>query len=85
MQPKLTPALDAMANLKVEGKPSCPLPSFRTDKWDWPESEDPAVSAVGKLESRARDEEAAQRCAKRRMEEAKCGVEILERVQKLGR
>ena len=74
-----------MANLKVNGKPSCPLPSFRTDSWHWPESGDPAVSAVGKTEQRGRAEEAARRCAKRRMEEAERGVEILERVQKLGR
>jgi len=77
-------ATSPQANLKVNGHQECPLPSFRTDSFDWPESEDPEVSAVGKLEGRARGEEALERLNFRRQEEAKRGVEIFERLQKLG-
>ena len=41
-------ARSPMGNLKVNGKPWLPLQSFRTDAWDWPESEDPAQEALGR-------------------------------------
>jgi len=78
-------ATSPMGNLKVDGKPWLPLASFRTDEWDWPESPDPAEMALDRGENRARGKEAAQRCEYRRKEEAKHAVEILERVQALGR
>ncbi len=78
-------AVSPQANLKVAGKPSCPLPSFRTDEWDWPESEDPEVSAVGKVENKTMGEDAQQRFDYRQLEEAKRGMEIHERLKKLGR
>ena len=68
-----------MGNLKVNGKPWLPLPSFRTDHWDWPESENPAESLVNRAKSRAMNQEAAERCTHRRAEEAKRTPEILKR------
>jgi sialate O-acetylesterase len=78
-------ATSPMGNLKVNGKPWLPLPSFRTDTWDWPESDDPAESLVDRGKSRAWSKEAAERCEFRRLEEAKRGVEILERLKTLGK
>jgi len=72
-----------MGNLKLRGHPDRPLPSFRTDSWDFPESEDPEVSAMGKAEWNEIKAEAEQRLNTRRTEEAKRGVEILERIEKL--
>jgi len=77
-------ATSPMGNLKVNGKPWLPLPSFRTDQWDWPESEDPAESLVDRGTSREMNAAAAARCEYRRMEEARRAVEILEKVQTLG-
>jgi hypothetical protein len=74
-----------MGNLKVNGKPWLPLQSFRTDEWDWPESEDPSESLVDRGKSRAMQQEAAQRLEYRQMEEAKRAVEILERFKMLGK
>jgi len=70
-------ATSPMGNLKVGGKPWLPLHSFRTDEWDWPESEDPADSLVDRGRSRAMQQEAAERCKYRRMEEARRAVEVL--------
>jgi sialate O-acetylesterase len=78
-------ATSPMGNLKVDGHQSLPLQGFRTDAWDWPESDDPAVSAVGRAEGKEMDREAAERLEFRRTEEAKRGVEILERIKLLGR
>ena len=77
-------ATSPMGNLKVAEHPDLPLPSFRTDNWDWPESEDPEISAVGGSEGNAMRDDAIQRCEFRRTEEAKRAVEILERVKTLG-
>jgi sialate O-acetylesterase len=78
-------ARSPMGNLKVNGKPSLPLQSFRTDTWDWPESEDPAQEVLGRVQSKERAQEAADRCERRRLEEAKEGVEIMRRRGMLGR
>jgi sialate O-acetylesterase len=78
-------ATSPMGNLKVNGKPWLPLPSFRTDAWDWPESEDPAESLVDRGKSRAMQQEAAERLEFRKLEEAKRAVEILERLNTLGK
>jgi len=78
-------ATSPMGNLKVNGKPWLPLHSFRTDGWDWLESEDPADSLVDRGKSRAMQKEAAERCEHRKMEEAKRAVEILEQRKLLGR
>jgi sialate O-acetylesterase len=77
-------ATSPMGNLKVGNHPDLPFPSFRTDSWDWPESEDPEVIMVGRGDSKEMKEDAAERLEYRRTEEAKHAVEILERVKKLG-
>ena len=75
----------AMGNLKVNGNERMPLPGFRTDKWDWPESEDPAEQPVDRPKSRAMNQEAVERLEHRKLEEARQGVEILNRLKTLGR
>ncbi len=77
-------ATSPMGNLKVDGKPWQPLHGFRTDAWDWPESEDPAETVVTRGRSREMKKEAAARCAYRKSEEAKRAVEILDRLENLG-
>jgi sialate O-acetylesterase len=77
-------ASSPMGNLKIAGQESLPFPSFRTDSWDWPESEDPEVGMVDRGKEKAIKEEAEARCDYRRTEEAKLGVEILERTKVLG-
>jgi hypothetical protein len=77
-------ATSPMGNLKVNGHADCPVPSFRTDDWDWPESDDPEVSLVGRGEAKAMKAEAEERLETRRTEEARRGVEILERLKTLG-
>ena len=72
-------ATSPMGNLKVNGKQWLPLHSFRTDNWDWPESDDPTVMALGRAQSRELQQEAGKRLEYRKMEEAKRAVEILER------
>lgn len=73
-----------MGNLKMGGHPDLPFPSFRTDNWDYPESEDPAESAVGRGEWNAMKADAEERLEYRRAGEARRGVEILERIKTLG-
>jgi len=77
-------ATSPMGNLKVNGHQDSPFPSFRTDSWDWPESNDPAVISVGRGESKAMKEDAAERLDYRCTQEAKRAVEILERIKTLG-
>jgi len=71
-------------NLKVNGKPALPLHNFRTDSWDYPESDDPTVSAVDRAKGNEIKKESEARCEYRRTEEAKRGVEILQRLKTLG-
>ena len=78
-------ATSPMGNLKVNGKTWQPLHSFRTDKWDWPESENPAENAVDRAQAKAMAQEAADRCDYRSMEEAKQAVEILKHRRMLGK
>ena len=78
-------ATSPMGNLKVNGKQWLPMHSFRTDEWDWPESEDPAESLVDRGRNRAMQKEAAERLEYRKTEEARRAVEILERIKTLGR
>jgi sialate O-acetylesterase len=77
-------ASSPLGNLKIAGQEALPFPSFRTDTWDWPESEDPEVGMVDRAKERAIKGEAEARCDHRRTEEAKRGVEILERIKVLG-
>jgi len=78
-------ATSPQGNLKVNGKPWLPLQSFRTDDWDWPESEDPAETLVDRTKSRDMNNAAAENLDFRRTEEAKQAVEILEELKKLGK
>ncbi len=78
-------ATSPMGNLKVNGKPWLPLHSFRTDRWDWPENEDPAQNAVTRSQARQTANEAAERCRYRRTEEAALAVEILKQRDMLGK
>jgi sialate O-acetylesterase len=73
-----------LGNLKVNGKPWLPLPSFRTDDWDWPESDDPNAGTVERAQSRAMDQEAAERLDYRTNEEAHRAHSILQRIKTLG-
>ena len=67
-----------LGNLKVNGKPWLPLASFRTDRWDWPEHEDPLQNAVTRAQNKAMAREAAERLEFRKTEEARRATEILE-------
>ncbi len=78
-------ATSPIGNLRVNGKPWLPLQNFRTDDWDWPESEDPAESLVDRTKSREMNTDAAERCEYRRVEEARRAVESLERFKELGK
>jgi sialate O-acetylesterase len=75
-------ATSPMGNLKVDGKPWQPLHSFRTDNWDYPESEDPAV-VPGAESKQATAAAAAALCEERRTKEAATAGEILERLKTL--
>ena len=72
-------ARSPLGNLKVGGKPWQPLQSFRSDAWDWPESDDPAAEALDRATMQEMAHDAARRCEFRQMEEARLAVEILKR------
>jgi len=78
-------ARNPLSNLKVNGKEYLPLHSFRTDTRDWPEDEDPEANAMDRAKNREMNQEAADRCEHRKMEEARRAVDILERLKTLGR
>jgi sialate O-acetylesterase len=68
-------ARSPMGSLKVNGKPWQPVPSFRTDSWDWPEpklGESMPRSVSGEMMK-----EAGERVAYRRQQEVEMAVEIL--------
>lgn len=71
-------------NLKVVGHPDMPLPEFRTDAWDLPESEDLLVESITRELAKQWEEDGNARLATRRTEEAKRGLEIDERLRTLG-
>ena len=70
-------ATSPLGNLTVNGKDYLPLPSFRTDSWDWPEA-GPDTNAVDRAAAKAMAAECAERFKYRQMEEARRAVEILE-------
>lgn len=73
-----------MGNLKVDGNEWLPLPSFRTDTWDYPESEDPAEQVMDGAKRKALTLDANERLEHRKQEEARQAVEILARLKTLG-
>ena len=77
-------ARSPMGNLKMMANPDRPFPSFRTDDWDYPGSEEPDAAPLSRGEWNKVKAEANERLEFRRMEEAKRGVEILERIKTLG-
>ncbi|MGB0743120.1 MAG: sialate O-acetylesterase [Opitutales bacterium] len=78
-------ATSPMGNLKVSGMPWLPLHSFRTDDWDWPESEDPDVDAVTRASAGAMNKQATANLEARLAEEAERAPEIRKRLEALGR
>ncbi|MBK1855037.1 hypothetical protein JO972_08710 [Verrucomicrobiaceae bacterium 5K15] len=78
-------ATSPMGNLKVNGKPWLPLHSFRTDNWDWPESDDYSKILMDRLTMKKAMKEAAERLEFRRHEEATRAVEIIDELETLGR
>jgi len=79
-------ARSPMGNLKVNGKAWQPLQSFRTDAWDWPESDDLMTAALDRDKMKVRKEDALQRLEFRKTEEAKLAGEILnQRDKRMGR
>ena len=73
-----------MGNLKVNGKEWLPVPSFRTDSWNWPESQDPLEKLYDVVQQKAMHQDALERLEYRKREEAVRAVEILERLKTLG-
>jgi sialate O-acetylesterase len=74
-------ATSPLGNLKVGGKPWLPLHSFRTDTWDYPEVEDPAVlaDAGGKKPK----EQAIALCLERRIKEGELIRDVLKKLETL--
>jgi len=68
-------ARSPMGNLKINGKPWQPVPSFRTDSWDWPEPK--LGETMPRDVSSAIMKEASERVAYRRQKEAEMAIEIL--------
>lgn len=73
-----------LGNLKVNGREWLPLPTFRTDRWNWPESEDPDENLWNNVKQKAARDDAIARLETRQREEAKQAVEILQRLKALG-
>lgn len=73
-----------IGNLKCNGDQDIPLTSFRTDNWDLPEEEDPAVKPIASDVDKQRKEDAKARLEYRRTEEAKRALETMERLKTLG-
>ena len=74
-----------MGNLKHDGHQDMPFPSFRTDDWDLPINPEYGARALDRTQEKERKEDAEARLEYRRMEEAKRAVEILERIENLGK
>jgi len=74
-----------MGNLKVQGHPEMPLPEFRTDSWDLPESDDLTDKGLTREFSNEWKADGQARLEYRRTEEAKRALEIIERLKTLGR
>lgn len=74
-----------MGNLKVNGCEEMPIPEFRTDSWDLPESEDLTDQGLTREFGRQWDDDGKARLEFRRTEEAKRALEIIERLKTLGK
>jgi sialate O-acetylesterase len=74
-----------MGNLKVNGHQEMPIPEFRTDSWDLPESEDLTDKGLTKEFFKQWQDDGKARLEYRRTEEAKRALEIIERLKTLGK
>jgi sialate O-acetylesterase len=74
-----------MGNLKVQGHQEMPVPEFRTDSWDLPESEDLTDKGLTREFSKQWNDDGQARLEYRRTEEAKRALEIIERLKTLGK
>ena len=74
-----------MGNLYVNGHQEMPLPEFRTDSWDLPESEDLTDKGLTREFSTQWNNDGKARIEFRRTEEAKRALEIIERLKTLGK
>lgn len=72
-------------NLKVNGQPFSPQASFRTDHWDWPETDDPAeIGSTGTIMKEIKTD-AEARFETRRTKEAERAIQMKERLETLGK
>ncbi len=76
-------ATSPVGNLKLRGDQDIPLPSFRTDAWDLPESDDPAEGLLDRASGNERKADALARLEARRLKEAEMGGELLEGLEAL--
>lgn len=74
-----------MGNLKVNGHQEMPIPEFRTDSWDLPESEDLTDKGLTKEFFKQWQDDGKARLEYRRTEEARRALEIIERLKTLGK
>ena len=74
-----------MGNLKAQGYPEMPIPEFRTDSWDLPESQDLTDKGLAREFSKQWEAAGKARLEYRRTEEAKRALEIIERLKTLGK
>jgi sialate O-acetylesterase len=74
-----------MGNLYVNGHQEMPVPEFRTDSWDLPESEDLTDKGLSREFGQKWNDDGKARLEYRRTEEAKRALEIIERVKTLGK
>jgi hypothetical protein len=74
-----------MGNLYVGGHQEMPLPEFRTDSWDLPESEDLTDKGLTREFSKQWNDDGKARLDYRRTEEAKRAHEIIEGLKTLGK
>jgi sialate O-acetylesterase len=76
-------ATSPMGNLKLRGDQDIPYPSFRTDNWDLPESEDPAENPFTRAFAKEQKADAQARLEARHLKEADMGRELRNRLNAL--
>jgi sialate O-acetylesterase len=74
-----------MGNLKVNGHQEMPVPEFRTDSLDLPESEDLTDKGLTREFGKQWNDDGKARLEYRRTEEAKRALEVIERLKTLGK
>ncbi len=74
-----------LGNLKVNGHQEMPIPEFRTDSWDLPESDDLTDKGLTKEFFTQWNNDGKARLEYRHTEEAKRALEIIQRLKTLGK